>query len=66
MPKRKYTIPDLLDTYDVGSFDDAMAALRDEASDGVVSTPCPDGCQVEPDGECPHGHPSWLVILGFC
>lgn len=19
-----------------------------------------DGCQVEPDGECPHGHLSWL------
>ncbi len=20
-----------------------------------------DGCVVEPDGECPHGHPSWLI-----
>lgn len=24
-----------------------------------------DGCQVEPDGSCPHGHPSWLVRLGL-
>ncbi len=20
-----------------------------------------DGCWVEPDGECEHGHPSWLI-----
>lgn len=24
-----------------------------------------DGCPVEPDGMCPHGHPSWLVRLGL-
>jgi hypothetical protein len=24
-----------------------------------------DGCQVEPDGSCPHGHVSWLIYLGF-
>lgn len=24
-----------------------------------------DGCQVEPDGICPHGHPSWLIRLGL-
>jgi hypothetical protein len=24
-----------------------------------------DGCKVEPDGECPHGKPSWLIALGF-
>lgn len=24
-----------------------------------------DGCKVEPDGVCPHGHPSWLVRLGL-
>ena len=24
-----------------------------------------DGCEVEPDGVCPHGHPSWLVRLGL-
>ena len=24
-----------------------------------------DGCTVEPDGICPHGHPSWLLQLGF-
>lgn len=24
-----------------------------------------DGCVVEPDGKCPHGHPSWLRYLGM-
>ena len=24
-----------------------------------------DGCRVEPDGTCPHGHPSWLLYLGM-
>ena len=23
----------------------------------------PDGCWVEPDGECEHGYPSWLLAL---
>jgi hypothetical protein len=24
-----------------------------------------DGCWVEPDGTCPHGHQSWLLVLGL-
>lgn len=24
-----------------------------------------DGCKTEPDGDCPHGHPSWLIRLGI-
>lgn len=24
-----------------------------------------DGCTVESDGVCEHGHPSWLIHLGF-
>ena len=24
-----------------------------------------DGCWVEPDGHCPHGCPSWLIVLGI-
>lgn len=24
-----------------------------------------DGCAIEPDGTCHHGHPSWLVRLGL-
>jgi hypothetical protein len=24
-----------------------------------------DGCEVEPDGTCKHGKPSWLIALGY-
>ena len=24
-----------------------------------------DGCRVEADGRCPHGHPSWLLAVGL-
>ena len=33
-------------------------------SDSVVPACCSDGCEVEPDGRCPHGHPSVLLELG--
>ena len=33
------------------------------AFDGVVEAT--DGCLVEPDGWCEHGHPSWLIKLGL-
>jgi hypothetical protein len=24
-----------------------------------------DGCEIEPDGVCQHGYPSWLLYLGL-
>jgi len=24
-----------------------------------------DGCRVDPDGTCPHGYPSWLLVKGL-
>lgn len=31
--------------------------------DGVAKAT--DGCRVEPDGTCPHGHVSWLIHFGL-
>ena len=31
--------------------------------DGVCEAT--DGCEVEPDGHCPHGCASWLIELGL-
>lgn len=31
---------------------------------GAISNLATDGCPVEPDGMCPHDHPSWLLRLG--
>lgn len=37
--------------------------LEEWVYDSVVEAT--DGCRVEPDGVCPHGHPSWLLYLGL-
>jgi len=34
-------------------------------NDDVFTACCEEGCMVEPDGYCPHGHPSVLVKLGM-
>ena len=46
-------------TTDKPSMDD----MRDWDMAGGCETT--DGCWVEPDGECQHGHPSWLIYLGW-
>jgi hypothetical protein len=40
-----------------------LEQLAEWEHDGISETPC--GCIVEPDGECYHGVPSWLIILGL-
>lgn len=37
--------------------------LEEWSNDGVAEAT--DGCRVEPDGRCEHGHASWLLVLGF-
>ena len=37
--------------------------LRKWEFDGVAEAT--DGCRVEPDGECPHGFKSWLLVYGI-
>ncbi len=41
----------------------SMDELERMAFDGVAEAT--DGCAVEPDGTCPHGHPSWLRVYGI-
>lgn len=40
-----------------------MDELESYVSDSVC--PATDGCEVEPDGTCEHGHKSWLLVLGI-
>jgi len=39
----------------------------DQIEEWVYDSVCEatDGCLVEPDGTCPHGHRSWLLALGL-
>ncbi len=46
----KYTKPDI-------------EQLQIWSEEGGCETP--DGCWVEPDGTCEHGHKSWLLIMGM-
>ena len=39
------------------------ATLCDMLEYGEAETT--DGCIVEPDGMCEHGHPSWLLFYGM-
>lgn len=41
---------------------DLETLLAWEEEGGCEAT---DGCWVEPDGVCSHGHPSWLLELGL-
>jgi ketopantoate reductase len=45
------------------SADDALAEYSE--LDSVYPALCSEGCQVEPDGRCPHGAPSLLLALGL-
>lgn len=42
------------------SWDEIEAMVRD-----YLPAEATDGCHVEPDGACCHGHVSWLVFLGL-
>jgi len=42
-----------------------MEQLGEWVSDGIVPALCDEGCEVEPDGHCEHGHPSVLIALGM-
>jgi len=39
-----------------------MKTLEKYSMDGIAKAT--DGCKVEPDGECIHGHKSWLLVIG--
>lgn len=41
------------------SFEDVMNLAFDDVVEAL------DGCEIEPDGICPHGHRSPLLVLGF-
>ena len=40
-------------------------ALDEYGLDSVMPALCDEGCEVEPDGYCPHGAPSLLLAAGL-
>jgi hypothetical protein len=45
--------------------DEWMSQLEEWVSDSICPALCEDGCEVEPDGHCEHGHPSVLIAMGI-
>ena len=53
-------------TYKPGEIDYAESLTHDDLEDIMFDAlaECMDGCYVEPDGTCPHGYSSPLLVLG--
>ena len=58
------TLREFREEHGINDGSDMVAALEEWSSDSVVPALCHEGCEVEPDGCCEHGHPSILVRMG--
>ena len=45
--------------------DSVFAFVRHASFDATAPACCSEGCIVEPDGTCPHGCPSVLLVIGL-
>ena len=57
------TLKEWLAQNSYASADEALAEYSE--LDDIYPALCSEGCQVEPDGHCPHGAPSLLLALGL-
>lgn len=55
----------LSEVAEVEGFDDVDSMAEALIIEGVVPACCSEGCKVEPDGRCEHGHPSIYVAMGI-
>lgn len=47
----------------IAAITDGLSAFGNDADELQGATDCPDGCQVEPDGQCPHGYLSAALTM---
>ena len=59
----RITLKEWLAQNGYSSAEEALAEYSE--FDDVYPARCTEGCQVEPDGHCPHGAPSLLLALGL-
>jgi hypothetical protein len=52
-------------TIPVPSEDEIIQMLQDHVLDNMWSFETSDGCEVEADGKCCHGHPTWILRAGY-
>lgn len=61
----RITMKQLLEDNGLETLEDLMQDQEFNGQDGTALAMCSEGCIVEPDGECEHGCPSWLVAKGL-
>ena len=61
----KYSNEDISFAREIASDPEELEQLMEDAILGDGSVEVADGCLVEPDGVCPHGHWSPLRVLGL-
>ena len=57
-------IRQIVEEYGYTTIGELLEDLMSQDS-GVCPALCPEGCEVEPDGTCPHGRPSVLIAMGL-
>lgn len=62
---QRIKIKQLKENLGIETPDEWMAQLEEWVSDSICPALCEDGCEVEPDGHCEHGHPSVLLAMGI-
>lgn len=60
----RISVKTLQSDYGIKTNDQWLSQLGTWMHAGVVPALCEDGCEVEPDGCCEHGHPSVLLVAG--
>jgi hypothetical protein len=70
-PEKKFKNPHRISVADwrkseeLESEDAYLEAIKGYVMDSVCPAMCDEGCEVEPDGKCPHGCPSILLAIGM-
>lgn len=59
----KISLKEWLEKNGYASAEEALAEIG--IDDAAYPALCSEGCEVEPDGHCPHGAPSLLLALGL-
>lgn len=55
----------LLEVSESLGFETVDAMIEAFCFESFVPSMCSEGCDVEPDGHCSHGHPSCLIEYGI-
>lgn len=58
----KLTVSELLEIEGYETAEELASELIDASS---IPAMCSEGCYIEPDGYCSHGHPSFFLELGI-